>query len=286
MSSTLCIAQGGGGSDGRHANAASRSELAFFGGGASYLGDVNPFNPFREINAAVGIIYKYNLNTRFAVRANINYLRINASDSKSKELFLQNRNLNFRNDIFEVGAGIEMNFIKYRPKDFRTKTQRVYTKKGSPFSPYMFIQLAYFYHNPKGLYNGRYVNLRNLGTEGQGLPNGKKQYSLHQIAVPFGAGFKFNIGKSVALAFEYTIRMTFTDYLDDVSGNYADYDAIESTNGSIAALMSDRSIIKTGPGGRNAGTARGTGAKIDWYQTFGMMISFRLGKGDRCFYKF
>ena len=112
----VMLAQGGG-SQQRHSNAASRSELGFFGGGASYLGDVNPSNPFREINAAIGLVYRYNLNTRFVFRANVGFMRINASDSKSKEAFLRNRNLNFRNDIFEVGAGIELNFFKYRPED-------------------------------------------------------------------------------------------------------------------------------------------------------------------------
>lgn len=269
----------------RHSNGASKSEIGFFGGGASYLGDINPFNPFREINASASVVYKYNFSSRFAFRANVSYLRINASDSKSNDEFLKNRNLNFRNDILEIGAGIEMNFFKYIPSLCGDKARARSERAGYPFSPYMFLQIAYFHHNPKGLYQGQWIKLRNLGTEGQGLPNGEKPYSLHQVSLPFGLGFKVNIGKQVSLSFEYAIRMTFTDYLDDVSGVYADYDQIAANNGSIAAIMSDRSIVKTGPGGRNTGIARGTGSKIDWYQTFGVSISFRLGKGDICYYK-
>ncbi|MEI9957878.1 MAG: hypothetical protein WDM90_16620 [Ferruginibacter sp.] len=61
-----------------------------------------------------------------------------------------------------------------------------------------------------------------MHTEGQGFleyPD-KKIYSLHQIAIPVGAGLKYELSQMITLRAEYIYRILNTDYLDDVSTTY------------------------------------------------------------------
>ena len=45
-------------------------------------------------------------------------------------------------------------------------------------------------------------------------------YSLHQIAIPVGVGFKYELSQMITLRAEYVYRILNTDYLDDVSTSY------------------------------------------------------------------
>src|SRR3989338_4105674 len=83
--------------------AASRSELGVMLGGSTYLGDLNQFIPFRQTHPAGGILYRYNVNPRMAVRVNATYGRVSASDAQSTEALNKARNLSFFSDIYEVG---------------------------------------------------------------------------------------------------------------------------------------------------------------------------------------
>jgi hypothetical protein len=100
--------------------------------------------------------------------------------------------------------------------------------------------------------------------------------------MPLGLGFKFNIHKKVQLSLEYGIRLTFTDYLDDVSGTYVDPVELGAINGPVAASLSDRSLNQIGQAGRNTGSRRGDGAFNDWYSFFGIGITFKLGERAKC----
>jgi hypothetical protein len=90
--------------------------------------------------------------------------------------------------------------------------------------------------------------LQPIGTEGQTassidpqFPNrpAPKQYSLWQVAIPMGVHLDFIINKSWVIGAEIGFRMTFTDYLDDVSGYYYDrsnnFQAIADANPTIKA---------------------------------------------------
>ena len=94
--------------------------------------------------------------------------------------------------------------------------------------------------------NNEWVDLQPLGTEGQfsdQYPE-KEPYSLTQFTVPLGIGFKLSMGEKLSIIAEYGIRKTFTDYLDDVGGTYANpiHLLSDPNNGQIAASFSDRSL--------------------------------------------
>lgn len=251
---------------------ASKCELGVMLGGSYYTGELNRMGHFQQLEPAGGLIFRYNVHPRLALRVNAFYGWVRGDDSRSQFEYQRNRNLSFRSHIMEIAAGFEFNYFNYEIGNEKHW-----------ITPYMFGEIGVFQMNPKTKYNGEWVDLRPLGTEGQGTSlSNEKPYSLVQLSIPMGLGVKMNIGKNVALSLEYGIRLTFTDYIDDVSGTYVDRDALAQVNGGIAADLSDRSLAPLGTNERNAGFRRGDPNNKDWYSFFGMILTFRLGKPTTC----
>jgi hypothetical protein len=243
------------------------TEIGFHGGMSYYIGDINPYKHFSHYpHAGGGFFIRTNTSDRVAFKFNFLYTNVEAHDSDSKDAWQRNRNLNFKSEIIEIGTMLEINFLSYEAGD-----------KKRPFTPYVFGGLAYYRMNPLGQYNGRWVELQPLGTEGQYIGSSTKSYRRGQIALPLGMGFKLNLGKRVAVGLEYGIRKLFTDYLDDVSTVYANADDLEEFSGPAAVEMSDRSLIPVGPDNTNEGTNRGNSSTNDYYAYTNLNISIRLG---------
>jgi|694.fasta_scaffold32791_3 hypothetical protein len=252
-----------------------KSELGFILGGSYYTGELNRMGHFRQVSPAAGIIYRYNVNPRLALRGSVFGGHIKGDDSKSRHAFDQNRNLSFRSPVVEGAFGVEFNYMNYA-------TGRLFGERYW-CTPYMIVQLSVFYFNPQAELNGQWYELQPLGTEGQGTSlSNRSTYSRVQVSMPLGLGFKFNIHKKVQVSLEYGMRLTFTDYLDDVRGSYVDPIELAAINGSIAASLSDRSLNQVGSSGRNVGSRRGDGAFRDWYSFFGIGITFKLGQRSEC----
>lgn len=248
----------------------SRSSLGVMIGGSYYIGDLNQFGHFKHTNLSGSLIYRYHVNSRVAVRGALRYGKVEGYDSDSDDPYKQLRNFSFESDIFEFSAGIEFNFLNYKLGNSKYF-----------FTPYMFLDLGVFKMDPKTKYKGELVRLRGVGTEGQGTElTDIKRYPLVQFVIPFGIGFKINLGKRAALTVEYGMRKTFTDYLDDVGGgDFLDRDELTLQNGNIAAQLSDRSPNDVKMTGK-----RGNPATKDWYAMFGIGVTFKLGKANKCFY--
>lgn len=208
----------------------------------NYIGDLDPGPSFvspgiKFTRYNFGVTALYRLKPRFSVRGTVSWGRIAGSDEKNsnyadKNIYRKQRNLSFRNDIIEVKADVVIDLFENRGK---------YPKRVD-YTPYMFVGIAYFHHNPKAQApDGSWVSLRDLSTEGQGLEGGPKKYSLHQIALPIGVGFRYKLAKHLDLAFEIGWRFTTTDYLDDVGGDYYDKEKLRAAKGDLAVTMSDRS---------------------------------------------
>jgi len=252
-------------------NLASRSTMGFMVGGSYYIGDLNKYKHFNNTNLSLGLIYRYHLNSRLELRGVLRYGKVEAYDSESGRADQIARNFSFESSILELAGGLEFNYLNYKigNEDYL-------------FTPYMFIDIGVFKMDPQAEYNGEMVSLQSIGTEGQNSElTDKNSYSLTQIVIPFGLGFKFNLGKKAALSLEYGIRKTFTDYLDDVgSGSYLNKEELAQQNGNIAANLSDRSSSEFQMTGN-----RGNIKTKDWYSMFGVMFTFSLGDPDICFYK-
>ncbi|MEG1762002.1 MAG: DUF6089 family protein [Bacteroidales bacterium] len=247
---------------------AQRSEIGAIAGASFYLGDLNPKKLFSQSKFSGGVFYRYNIDTRWAFRANLMYMGLSADDKKMKNP----RNLNFKNNVYDFSAMIEVNFLNFF----------VGSKHEYRFTPYLTAGVAVFFHKPKAYYfneHGKtlWQDLQVLHTEGQGMmeyPNAKP-YSLVQFAIPFGVGFKYSISQRLCIGVEWTFRKTFTDYIDDVGGAYADPALLMAEYGGLSAYFSDPS-----ENGNPVGSLRGNPSTKDWYSMAGFTLSIKLGTQD------
>lgn len=251
---------------GQYHNTLSRSEIGVIVGGSSYIGELNPFTPYKGVHLAGGIVYRYNIHSRLSFRMNAIYGTLSGDDANAKELVYQERNLNFKTSLFEAGMGLEFSYFPFQLGHDRYKG-----------SMYLLVELAYFRINPKTMYNGAEVELRTIGTEGQGTSqNSKGIYSRDQISIPIGVGAKISIGKKVGMSFEIGVRKTFTDYIDDISSNvYVDPTLLAQENGATAAALSNRSNSVFGQ--------RGDASNKDWYFFGGIMLTVSMGDPSTCY---
>lgn len=241
-------------------------------GTSTYQGDLSPETVnsiVQELNPAGGLFVRYNLNDFFAAKLSGTYGQLSGSDENFPEDDRQRlRNLSFKSYLLEVGLTAEFNILGYQPYAL----QRI-------FSPYLFGGMAYYQYNPKALYEGEWVELQRLGTEGQGLaiyPE-RKLYSLSQFAIPFGVGVKFAINDSWNLGLEVGSRLLFNDYIDDVSLSYPDPVELLAARGELALALSDRRLHDDPASTTSTETiGRGNDKARDWYYIVGLSISYNF----------
>ncbi|MCE7062880.1 hypothetical protein [Dyadobacter sp. CY343] len=216
---------------GKESQAQSRAifvpySTAGFGiGTSSYFGDMAPYrrplaSMFKMVRWSIGGNYTRHFTPRLGARASFTYARIAGDDyimnrgSKYESNVFYARNLHFRNDLKEFSV---QGIFKLIP-DGRSYDRR------PQFGAYLFAGVALTAHNPKALdsLDGDWVKLQPLGTEGQGNEGYAKPYSLVQFAIPVGIGVRYKINSRFDISAELGFRKTFTDYLDDVAGKYAD----------------------------------------------------------------
>lgn len=247
--------------------------------GMSYFGDLNP-NPnfasfkFGDIRPNLGITITHRFFPRVSGRASLSYGRVTATDADNANRDDANaryryaRNFKFRNDIAEVAAVMIVDLVENRNN---------YLKRPD-FVPYVFGGVAGFYHSPQGQYtDGKWYDLQQYQTEGV-------SYSKVGFAIPFGAGVRYRINRNLDASFEIGLRKTFTGYLDDVSGNYADA-SVTAAKGPEAQYFAGYAggtggqgitNTSTGLGGSfHPGEQRGQG-KDDWYTLTGFSLNYIL----------
>ena len=258
-----------------------RSELLLIGGGMNYIGDLNDQSALTLPRPAGGVGLRYSIDNRVALRGELSLGSVACEKDYNKL-----RNLSFKSNIMELAALVEFNFAPFGPG----ATERLWT-------PYIFGGLGVFHFNPMARYvvgNGEehWAELQPLGTEGQGTKeySDRRTYTLTQVCLPFGVGVKVRMGKAFSLAAEYGFRMTWTDYLDDVSKTYvgSEFLIANSRDGILAAQLADRSG-EVEPGYVNAvGIKRGDDSLDDWYAYFhvslGISFDVLLGwmRSKRC----
>ncbi|WP_372745303.1 DUF6089 family protein [Lutibacter sp.] len=163
-------------------------EVGIMAGGNNYIGDIGKENYINPNNLMAGVIYKYNMNPRVALRGTFTYAKIKANDKDASNYGRYSRGIGFSNSIKELAVGIEFNFFEYDLSNFR-KTQ----------TPYILLEIAAF-------------NYRVVTDE----PS-YKQYEYGNntsFAIPFGLGYKTKLAYNLAIAAEIRARYTFVDDID------------------------------------------------------------------------
>lgn len=248
-------------------------------GGADYFGDINTQTSFRFVNPAGGVFYRHNFDERISARITVSDGRVWADDAYANNYYQNTRNLGFASNIVEAGAQIEFNFMPFTTIPFS------YMNAKHKFSPYVLAGFSVFHFNPYAIYNGEKIYLQPIGTEGQGYPGYEdlKHYKRTSTAMMFGGGFKFRVGRLTTVHLEGAIRKTATDYLDDVSGVYADPVILLHEGGPTVAFLGDPSVEVLGEPIGATGKMRGDSKKNDDYFLFGVGVSFTL-RPYRCPY--
>lgn len=166
------------------------NEIGFFVGGSNYIGDVGSEYYINPNNFMGGLIYKWNMNPRIAVRGTFTYAQISGDDADATNIARYTRGIGFNNSIKELAFGIEFNYFEYNLDDYR----KLYT-------PYLIFEIAAFNYQ--------------VATS-ETSPNSKQyEYSSKtSFAIPFGIGFKTKLYGDLAVALELRARYTFEDDLD------------------------------------------------------------------------
>lgn len=229
-------------------------EFGGFIGVAHYFGDLNTDFSLNDPGLAGGFIGRYNFNERVAIKLAGTVGQVSAFDFDSNNTFERERNLDFRSRILDISGQVEFNFLPY-----------FHGSKSDFFTPYLFAGLAITNFNPQtdvcstpstpvsecnGIVNT--VDLRPLGTEGQFRG---EEYFTTAGALAFGAGFKLSLNYEWSINVELSGRRLFTDFFDDVSGVYPDFDDLQNLRGDLAVAVSDRSNPAIGASGRQRGNS-------------------------------
>ena len=229
------------------ANRWKRYRYEFFGGiGASgMLGDLGGSDKigthyvkdidFSMTRPAITAGGRYFILKRVAVQSALSYTWLRGSDTKTQELFRNNRNIQVLTPLVEWQARVEYTILTEKT-GHRYNIKNVRGILGNKVSIQIFGGAAFFYFYPMGKDtrpggSGKFYGLRNVGTEGQNLGyDARKPYSYFSFSVPLGFQVKYIINRKWSVAWEIGLRTTITDYLDDVSKTYVDPDAVAAKN--------------------------------------------------------
>ena len=271
-----------------------RHEITFGAGASSCLTDVggsdltkqdfeqsdfrNTFRSVYDIDLAKtsftgNFSYIYNLASKLTFRLNAAISQISGDDAETQEYYRNNRRLNFNTFLGEIALMSEFIIINERTGNrYNLKTpagKYLGVKNPLGIGLYVFGGIGAVYYNPVGrdffidknadvVGLGYKYNLRNLKTEGQGMPGDtmfapNTTYGPVAMCIPMGIGIKKAFNGNGGIKLEFGFRFTNTDYLDDVSGSYYDWAANGGSQEQI--IMSG---TRSGQEWRYFGMAEGT----------------------------
>jgi hypothetical protein len=210
-------------------------DLGFRVGGANYIGEIGgrgepkPFLidvQLAQTSPTLGTFIRWEVANRLNLQADLNFVQIRQDDAHSGDAARRARNLHFRNQMFETGLRADFAFLEIPRLVNESPRQR--QRIGLEMAVYAGV--AGVLHNPQArvLYDplnqwgDEWHDLRPLRTEGQ-----VESYSSLIVALPMGVRAAFDFGHQWKLGIEATWRTTFTDYLDDISGVYANPDELD-----------------------------------------------------------
>jgi len=241
---------------------ASTSHLLGDLGGTGNIGS----NSFKDLNLsstrfALGTGVDYNIPSGISIGMDIMTAQLYGDDNAAPKNSGRNiRNLHVRTNIVE-------SLIKF-----------TYTHPENGI--YFSIGGGICFFKPMAKLNGKWHELRPLGTEGQKIDSQKAPYKTITPVIPIGFGKKFYLNENhdLAVAIDFSLRKTFTDYLDDVSTTYPEKDAIRQNSGNVAAQLSN---LSNDPQFGSAGSKRGDPENNDNYFFAGFKLYLPLNKNYR-----
>ena len=164
-----------------------RMEIGAAGGVASYIGDANTTflaNP----RPAGSALYRYNLNRRFALKADLGLAQIAGSTAGRSTSYPNGVEMSFRRWLVDGSLQMEFNFYEFGAPD--------YLPGSSHWSPYV--------------------------AAGLGLTGYESDKVRVSGSLPLGIGLKYKLPCRLNIGLEVSHRFSFTDRLD-YSGQGGDW---------------------------------------------------------------
>jgi hypothetical protein len=193
------------------------SGIAYYKGEMVNPGEVGLVKP----NITIGAEYYF--APRISARAQLTWFQMKGDDSKADD-DRKGRNLSFTSSSFELST---IGIVSLGPQGMR-----YYERPRLNLHAFGGIGLLYF--NPKTELNGEKHALQPLMTE-------NVKYSRFQPTIPFGLGARIHVNPFFNILIEGGYRLTFTDYLDDVSKRrYVSLDELGGDPTSVRFQLSDR----------------------------------------------
>ena len=194
------------------------------------------------------------------------------SDIKGNSItavYKRNRNLSFRSNIAEVSLLFDfypLKLIKLQESEWVV-------------DPYLTAGLGLFTFNPQTQYNGNWIDLKPLHTEGEGFPEypAVSNYGLTKAEIPLGIGVKYNLSSKLNLRLEYLHRVLFTDYLDDASSQKFVNPDVFDKNLPPASAAAARDLFNRSINGRTP-PRRGNPDNNDTYMSLSLKVGIVLGR--------
>lgn len=175
------------------------TEVGLLLGGATYQGDlaVGPFNT-KEVNPAIGVIYRKLFTPRLGLRAGAIWARISGNDIDFGRV---GRGLEFTSGLLEFTVNGEwhpMGRARFTNQGFFTRA----------FSPYAYLGLGLTFGGADVdvvTEQGRYVN--------------EADEASSFFVLPFGLGIRMDVSETWTVTLEGGARATFSDLLDGIAEN-------------------------------------------------------------------
>ena len=156
-------------------------ELGGMMGGCFYMGDANYTTPFKDVAMMGGVLARYNINPRMAVKGDLAVGRIKGSTKGMENKFPNGGHSTFSRNVFELGAQFECNLFAYGTGAGYKDSRRL--------APYMLAGIGMTYA-PKP--------------------------ANHVVAmnIPLGLGVKYKLAERLNVGAEWSMRFTTSDKLD------------------------------------------------------------------------
>lgn len=222
----------------------------------TYFGELSHDNRLQQGLSHISLALEARLTSRLAARAELNGFKLNGNDNRAADsTYARQRNLSFQSLNGEINLQGVFFFKSYNGDFFRR----------DPFDPYLAGGIAMTYLQPQAKLNGVTYNLREFRTEGI-------NYSPITMAFPIALGVKMRLNDFLNFNVEASYRLTFSDFLDDVSTSFP-----TNVSDTLRAALSNRKdevgvVNQQAYDQLSAGGARGNPRNNDHY----FFLSFRI----------
>ena len=157
-----------------------RYEVGAMAGMSSYYGDANFHIPFKNINAMGGVLWRYNINPRMAVKSAFSVAGISGNTADFDNRY-PDGDVEFSRTIYDLGAQYECHFFAYGDGTGYKRSRRLV--------PYLFAGVGMTFA-PEPVENVFTAN------------------------IPLGLGVKYKIASRLNVGCELSFRFTLSDKLD------------------------------------------------------------------------